>query len=67
MGMMERAAALIDARDSKIFQRVGDLLEMPLRKVQILRGGLEILMAKQQLDGAQVGAGFEQVRGPAVT
>jgi hypothetical protein len=31
-------------------------------QVQILRCHLQILMAEQHLDGAQVGTGFEQVR-----
>jgi hypothetical protein len=34
--------------------------------VQIPGRHLQVLMAEQKLDGAQVGAGFEQVRGPRV-
>ena len=39
---------------------------MLLRKVQIARGGLQVSMTEQHLNGAQVGAGFEQMRCPTV-
>ncbi len=39
---------------------------MPLRKMEVDGRLLEIAMAEQHLDGAQVGAGFEQVGGEAV-
>ena len=41
-------------------------LQMPARQVQVDRGVLQVAMAEQQLNGAQIGAGFEQVSGEAV-
>ena len=35
-------------------------------EVQIDRGFLQVAMSQQHLDGAQVGTGFEQMRGKAV-
>jgi hypothetical protein len=40
---------------------------MPLGQMQVNGGDLEIAMTEQDLDGAQVGAGFEKVCGEAVT
>jgi hypothetical protein len=51
----------------QIFDRVGNLLQMLRRQVQISGRGLEIFVPEQHLDGAQVGACLEQMRGPAVT
>ena len=34
--------------------------------MEILRSGLEISVSEQNLDGAQIGSGFEQMGGPAV-
>jgi hypothetical protein len=39
---------------------------MPLREVQIFSRGLQITVAEQKLDGAQIGSPFQQVRGPTV-
>ena len=39
---------------------------MPPGEMQIDRRFLEVAMTEQHLDGAQVGAGFEQMRGKAV-
>jgi hypothetical protein len=36
---------------------------MPLREMQIDGSDLEVAMAKQDLDGAQISTGFEQVCG----
>ena len=36
---------------------------MPLREMQVDGSDLEIAMAEQYLNGAQVGSGFEQVCG----
>ena len=47
-------------------QRIGDRLQMPLRQMQVLRGGLQISVPEQNLDRAQVGARFQQVGGPTV-
>src|ERR1700757_2966787 len=45
---------------------VGDLMQMLLGQMQISGRSLQILMTEQQLYGAQVGAGFQQMCGPAV-
>ena len=39
---------------------------MAMREMQINRGLFQIAMSEQHLDGAQIGAGFEQVRGKAM-
>ena len=39
---------------------------MLLREVEIDRGLFEVTMPEQDLDGAQVGSGFEQVRREAM-
>jgi len=41
-------------------------LQVPLREMEILGGGFQIFMPEQNLNGAQVGARFQKVRGPAV-
>jgi len=38
-----------------------------MREMKIDRGLFEIAMSQQHLDGAQVGSGFQQVRGKAMT
>ena len=37
-----------------------------MREMQVDRRFLQVAMSEQHLDGAQVGAGFEQMRGEAV-
>ena len=64
---MVAAAALVNLRELQRLDGVDDLLQMLRGQVQILGSHLQILMAEQQLDGAQVGAGFEQMCGPAVS
>ena len=44
-------------------QRVGKGLQVPARKVQINRRVFESDMAQQELDRAQVGSRFQQMRG----
>ena len=63
---MVEATSLVDAHELQFFDGVGDLVQVLLGKMQIPGRGLQILMAEQKLDGAQVGAGLQQVRGPAV-
>jgi hypothetical protein len=41
-------------------------VQVPLREMQIAGGLFQIVMAEQDLNGVQVGAGFEQVSGEAV-
>ena len=64
---MIRATALVDAGELQFLDRVGDLLQMLRGQVQIPGRHLQILMAEQKLDGAQVGAGFKQMGRPAVS
>ena len=54
-----RLSSTFDRR--KIFERVVHLLQMLLRKMEILRSSLEISVSEQDLDGAQVGSGFKKV------
>ena len=63
---MIEAAALVDAGELQFFNRVDDLVQVLLGKMQIPSRGLQILMAQQKLDGAQVGTGFQQVCGITV-
>ena len=53
------AAALIDAGQLQLFDGVGDLVQVLLRKVQVPGRGLQIFMTKQKLDGTQVSARFQ--------
>ena len=41
-------------------------VEMPLRQVQVSAGGLQVVMAEQELNGMQVCTGFEQMGSEAV-
>ncbi len=64
---MVEGASLIDARELQFLDGVGDLLQVLCGQVQIPGRHLQILMTEQKLDGAQVGTGFEQMRGPCVS
>jgi hypothetical protein len=48
-------------------QRIRRGVQVFLRKMNIARRGLEVSVPQQHLDGAQVGAGFEQVRRPTMS
>jgi hypothetical protein len=50
-------------RERESIERAGGCAEMPLREMQVDGSDLEVAMAEQDLDGAQVSAGFEQVGG----
>src|SRR5450631_1235653 len=63
---MIETAALINTGELQALNGVGDLLQVLRRQVQIPGCHLQILMAEQKLDGAQVGTGFEQMRGPGM-
>ena len=63
---MIKVAAQLDVGQLQLFDGVGDLVQVLLGKMQIAGRGLQILMTEQKLDGAQVGASFQQMRGPAV-
>jgi hypothetical protein len=49
-----------------LIQRVDGGVQVTLRQVQIDDRVFQFLMAQQQLDGTQIGAGFQQMRGKAV-
>ena len=53
-------------RSVSAVQRTGGCAEMPLGEMQIDRGLLQVTMAEQHLNGAQVGSGFEQMCGEAM-
>ena len=63
---LKLSANVLDAGQSEPSKRIGDRLQMPLRQMQVLGGGFQITVAQQNLDGAQVGARFQQVGGPTV-
>src|ERR1035438_4511180 len=48
-------------RERECIERAGGRAEMPLREMQIDRCYFEVAMAEQDLNGAQVSAGFEKV------
>ena len=50
-------------REGERIKRAGGRAEMPLGQMQIDGSDLEVAMAEQDLNGAQVGSGFEQVCG----
>jgi hypothetical protein len=41
-------------------------LQVPLGEVEVFRGRLQIAVAEQNLNGAQIRSGFEQMGGPTV-
>src|ERR1700756_4233500 len=61
------AADVLDAGQREAVQRVRDCLQVSLRQMQILSGSLQVTMTEQNLDGAQVGAAFQQMCRPAMT
>src|SRR5277367_2762614 len=60
------ASRVRDRREGERVERACGSSEMPLRQMQVAAGRLQIGMAQQELNGTQVGAGFEQVRSEAV-
>ena len=54
------------AGDGQLIQGVGDGLQVPARQVKVDDRVLDIGMSQQNLDGTQVDARFQQVRGKAV-
>ena len=49
------------SRPREGIERAGGRAEMPLEQMQVDSSDLEVAVAEQYLDGAQVGAGFKQV------
>ena len=60
------AGAILASEHRERIQRAGDRAQMPLRNVEVDARLLEVMMSKQQLDGPQIGATLQQVRGEAV-
>ena len=60
------AADVLGAGEREALQRIGHRLQVPLRQMQVLGGGLQVAVPEQNLDGAQVGARLQQVGGPTV-
>ena len=52
----------VGRRDRHRIERIDDGLQVPLREVEIQDRVFELHVAEQQLNGAQVGAGFQQMR-----
>ena len=48
-------------------ERAGGCAEMPLGQMQVYGSDLEVSMSEQDLDRAQVGAGFKKMCGEAMT
>jgi hypothetical protein len=63
---LARAFYLIGCGDLDLIQRIGHRGKMPARQMQVQRGVLDLGVAEQDLNGAQISAGFQQVRGKAV-
>ena len=59
-------ACLANAGELQTLQRVGYCLQVPLRQMKILGGGLQVAMAEQNLNRTQVRSRLEQMDGPAV-
>ena len=55
--------AVSGAETAMRIQRIGDGLQMPLRQVEVEDRVLELHVAQQQLNRAQVGAGFQEMCG----
>src|SRR6204780_5942390 len=64
-GILRRAGARGEHRQG--IQGAGGSAQMPLRHMDINGGLLQIAVAEENLDGAQVGAGLQQMGGKAVT
>ena len=48
-------------REREGIERAGGRAEMPLGQMQVDGGYFEVAMAEQDLNGAQVGAGFKKM------
>jgi hypothetical protein len=59
-------AALVDVRQREFFEWVMHQLQVPLGEVEIFSGCLQIAVAEQNLNGAQISSSFKQMGGPAV-
>lgn len=53
------AAGFFHVRDRQLIQRIGNRMQVLPRQVKILGRGLEISVAEQHLNRAQIGACFQ--------
>jgi hypothetical protein len=53
------SSLLVSRAKRNLFQRINGCMQMPLREMEIDSRILKPLMTHQQLNGAQVGSGFE--------
>ena len=53
--------------ERECIERAGRCAEMPLRQMQVDCGDLEVSMAEQYLDSAQIGAGFKKMCSEAMS
>jgi hypothetical protein len=53
------SADVLAVGQSERVQWIGNRLQMSVRQVQVLRGGLQIVVTQQDLDRTQVGACFQ--------
>src|SRR5258708_28583579 len=63
---LKAATDILGAGQSETVQGIADGLQVPLRQMQILGRGFQIPVPEQNLDGAQIGARFQQVGCPTV-
>ena len=54
-------ACVLPVKRRECIERAGRCAEMPLGQMQVDGGDLEVAMAEQDLNGAQVGAGFKKM------
>ena len=55
------------SREREGIERAGGRAEMPLGQMQVDGSDFEVSMAEQDLDGAQIGAGFKKMCGEAMS
>jgi hypothetical protein len=67
VGHLQRWPCHLFRDERERVQRAGRGPHMALRQVDINHGFAQVRVAEQQLDSAQVGAGFEQMCGEAVS
>jgi len=63
---LKGSAAILDRSEGEALHGIGHRLQVPLREVKVLRGRFQITVTEQDLNGAQIGAGLQQVGRPTV-
>ena len=66
VGHLQRWPCHLFRGERERVQRAGRGSHMALRQMDVNHGFAQVRVAEQQLDGAQVGAGFEQMCGEAM-